>query len=199
MFTPESLAVSASIYSGIGFLSAIRYLYRKRNTKLTALIVGPACGKSTLCANFNKEYPESEFYLLDIEGLLEVSNGKYPQILKDELQKIKASDAILYLSRVMKIYMVLLSDVLPTLRSMKKKIVIVLSNRIIAKHLKIKQRVYLTSSKSLFAKQMIENNEYEQYMMMCRKSMKVSKTLIFKSYDDLFERVKEILGVYDKL
>ena len=196
--TPEGIVTTASLYGGIGFLSMIRYLFKKRGAKIRALIVGPECGKSILCQSFNENYSDDGFYLLDLEGLFQDHDSKIPKVVKDELLRLKAIDSVLYMSRVAKLYRDLLSEILPTLKAMKKTIIVVLSNRDIAKHLKIKQRLYLTSTQALFKKQ-LEDSDFKQYLHYCRKSMKVAKTVLFKDYDELFEIVKSFLGVKDKL
>jgi len=196
--TPEGIVGTASVYGGIGILSLIRYLFKKRGSKLRALIVGPECGKSRLCESFNDNYSDEGFYLLDLEGLFQDHDSKIPKIVKDELLKLKGKDSVLYMSRVAKLYRDLLSDILPTLKSMKKTIIVVLSNRDIAKQLKIKQRLYLTGNQALF-KQQLQDSDFKQYLHYCRKSMKVAKTVLFKDYDDLYQKVKTYLGVKDRL
>ena len=113
-FTPESIAISAGAYAGIGLLSGIKYGVKKRKAKLQALILGAGAGKTNLCKIWNELYASEAYYFLDLENIMR-QDAKIPKAVLKELDILKKSDCILYTARVLKFYRALLSDILPTL------------------------------------------------------------------------------------
>ena len=196
-FTPESIAISAGAYAGIGVISAIKYAARKRKTKIQALILGAGSGKSTLCKTWNELYKDEGYYFLDLEGIME-KDAKIPKAVLKELDNLKKHDCILYTARVLKFYRALLTDILPTLKRLDKTIVVVLSNRNIGKFLNIKKRIYLTSDRKLYKTQ-FDQSEYKEYLTYCRTSMKADKCELYRDYDELLTKVQQKFGIVDKL
>lgn len=195
--TPESIAISAGAYAGIGLMSGIKYTLKKRKTNLQGLILGSGAGKTTLCKTWNELYKDEAFYFLDLEGIMQ-QDAKIPKAVLKELDNLKKSDCILYTARILKFYRALLTDILPTLKKLNKTIVVVLSNRNIAKFLKIKRRHYLTSDRK-FYKTQFEKSDYKEYLTYCRSSMKANKCELYRDYDDLLNKVQEKFGIIDKL
>ena len=64
-----------------------------------------------------------------------MKDAKIPKGVIKELDTLKKNDCILYSARVMKFYRALMPDLLPTLKKLNKDIVVVLSDRNIAKFL----------------------------------------------------------------
>lgn len=196
-FTPESIVVNASIYTGIGILTGIKYALKKRGATIQALILGSGAGKSTLCKTWNDIYKDERYYFLDLEHMME-HDAKLPKAVLKELQTLKKNDTILYTARILKFYKALLTDILPTLKKLNKTIVIVLSNRNIAKFLNIKQRHYITSDRKMY-KEQYDKSEFKEYLTYCRMSMKADKCELYSNYDDLMKKVQEKFGIIDKL
>ena len=195
--SPESLAISATAYAGIGLLSGMKYAMKKRKSKLQALILGASSGKTSLCSQWNDLYKDESYYFLDLEGLMQ-KDAKIPKAVIIELDNLKKSDCILYTARVLKFYRALLTDILPTLKRLNKTIIVVLSNRNIAKFLNIKQRTYITSDRKLYKTQFDKSN-HQQYLTYCRSSMKAEKCILYRDYDELLTKVQQKYGIVDKL
>ena len=196
-FSPEGIAINAGIYTGIGVISALKYGIKKRKTKLQALVLGAGSGKTTLCKTWNELYSDEPYYFLDIEGIM-MKDAKIPKPVLKELNYLKKDDCILYIARVMNFYRAILTDILPVLKKLNKTIVVVVSNRNIAKFLQIKSRHYLTSDKKLFKSQ-YDQSEYKDYLLYCRNAMKKDKCKLYRDYDELMSKVQEKFGIVDKL
>ena len=197
-FSPEGIAINASIYGGLGILSGLKYAAKKRKTKLQALILGAGSGKTVLCKTWNELYSDEPYYFLDLEGIL-LKDAKLPKLVLDELNHLKQEDSILYIARIMPFYKAIMVDLIPVLKKLDgKTIVVVLSNRNIAKFLQIKSRHYIASDKKLYKTQ-YDESEYKDYLSYCRNSMKKDKTTLYKDYSDLVTKVQEIFGIVDKL
>lgn len=195
--TPEGMLLSGAVYTGFGIGAGIKYAIKKSKTTLNALIMGSGSGKTELVKTFNDLYKDEKYYFLDLEGLFE-NDAKVPPPVKDELKRLKQTDCILYTARVLKFYRALLTDILPTLKRLNKIIVVVLSNRNIAKFLKIRNRIYLTSDRKLF-KEQLDKSEFKEYLQYCRSALKPAKTILYRDYDDLLTKVQETFGIIDKL
>jgi len=180
-FSPEGIAINAGIYTGIGFITALKYAAKKRKTKLQALVLGAGSGKSTLCKTWNELYSDEPYYFLDLEGIL-LKDAKVPKLVLQELDHLKKDDPILYIARILNFYRAILADILPVLKKLEKTIVVVVSNRNIAKFLQIKSRHYLTSDKKLFKTQ-YDQSEYKDYLLYCRNAMKKDKCKLYRDYD----------------
>lgn len=196
-FTPESIAISAGTYAGIGFITFLKYAAKKRKTKLRALVLGSGSGKSTLCKSWNELYSEQPYYFLDLEAIM-MKDAKIPKVVLKELENLKKNDCILYTARVMKFYRAIMTDILPVLKKLDKTIVVVVSNRNIAKFLQIKRRHYLTSDRKLYKIQ-YDASANKDYLSYCRHSMKANKTELYRDYDELLTKVQQLFGIVDKL
>ena len=193
--TPESVAITAGAYISIAVLNKIKKTIQSKD-KVISLVMGGGSGKTHLAKIFNELYTDESFYFLDLEGVFD-TDSKIPKVVKDELAKLKKSDAILYHARVLKLYKELLNELLPRLRSLNKKIVVLVSNRDTAKYLKLK-RVYLAPDRKLY-KEQFEKSKNQNYLTYCRQSLKSKKAILFKDYDDLLSKIQEIFGISDKL
>ena len=197
IISPEGILISGVVYTGIGLTSGVKYICKKRGSKIRALILGAESGKSTIVKIFNELYTDEKYYFLDLEGMFD-NDAKTPSIIKDELLRLKRVDCILYTARVIKFLKVLLTDIWPTLKRLDKTVILVLSNRNLAKFLGIKQRIYLTSDRKLYKNQ-FDKSENQMYLSYCRSSMKAQKTTLYKDYDDLLQKIQEIFDITDKL
>ena len=148
--SPESIALTAGAYISIQLLAQVKKTVQSKN-KVISLVMGGGSGKTGLAKMFNELYTDESYYFLDLEGILE-TDSKIPKVVRDELNKLKKNDAILYHARVLKLYKELLNELLPRLKSLNKKIVVLVSNRDTAKILKLK-RVYLAPDRKLYREQ----------------------------------------------
>jgi ABC-type dipeptide/oligopeptide/nickel transport system ATPase component len=193
--SPESVAITASAYLSIAVLRKIQKTIRSKK-QVVALVMGSGSGKSKLAKSFNELYNDENYYFLDLEGIFE-SDSKIPLVVKTELNKLKSTDAILYHVRVLKLYKELLNELLPRLKSLNKKIVLLVSNRDTAKYLKIK-RVYLAPDRKLY-KEQFDSSGFQLYQTYCRQSLKRKKAVLYRDYDDLLTKIQQLFGITDKM
>jgi thymidylate kinase len=193
--SPESVAITAGAYLSIALLHKIKKTVKSKD-KVVSLVMGGGSGKSSLAKLFNELYTDESYYFLDLEGILE-TDSKIPQVVRNELNKLKKADAILYHARVLKLYKDLLNELLPRLKSLNKKIVVLVSNRDTSKYLKIK-RIYLAPDRKFYREQ-FEKSKNQNYLTYCRQSLKSKKAILYKDYDDLLSKIQEIFGISDKL